>query len=172
MRINNIVKYDLETRAKELKGQDKTLEEISQILTEDAKNPISVSTVYRYFEANEKALVQAIEKSEKLQAKVADAEINTITKRVEIIDEFLTIAEQALSYGDFRAAVMALRGATEAQDSLDERLGKLKAPTNTNNINILNVQEAVSSARELLTSRISGLSSRSREGGVFEQLNG
>ena len=144
MRLNNIVKYNLETRAKALKGEGKTLEEISKILTEEAKTKISVSTVYRYFEANEKAMSQAIEKSDKLKAKVADAEINTITKRVEIIDQFLEISEQALSCGDFRAAVMALRGATEAQDSLDERLGKLKAPTNTNNINILNIQEAIS----------------------------
>lgn len=57
MRINNIIKFDLETQAKELKGQNKTLEEISQILTEEAKNPISISTVYRYFESNEKAMV-------------------------------------------------------------------------------------------------------------------
>ena len=170
MRINNIVKYDLETRAKALKGEGKTLEEISKILSAESKTKISVSTVYRYFEANEKAMIQAIEKSDKLKAKVADAEINTITKRVEIIDEFLTIAEQALSCGDFRAAVMALRGATEAQDSLDERLGKLKGPQPTN-INILNMQEAVSSARELLASRINSISARSGEGGIFEQLN-
>ena len=78
MRINNIIKYDLETRAKNLKGEGKTLEEISKILTEEAKTPISISTIYRYFDSNEKALVQAIEKSNKLQAKVAYAEINTI----------------------------------------------------------------------------------------------
>lgn len=170
MRINHIIKYNLETRAKALKGEGKTLEEISKILSAESKTKISVSTVYRYFEANEKAMIQAIEKNDKLKAKVADAEINTITKRVEIIDEFLTIAEQALSCGDFRAAVMALRGATEAQDSLDERLGKLKGSQPTN-INILNVQEAVSSARELLASRINSISARSGEGGIFEQLN-
>jgi IS30 family transposase len=171
MRLNNIIKYNLETRAKALKGEGKTLEEISKILSAESKTKISVSTVYRYFESNEKAMIQAIEKSDQLKAKVADAEINTITKRVEIIDEFLTIAEQALSCGDFRAAVMALRGATEAQDSLDERLGKLKAPTNTNNINILNMQEAVSSARELLASRISGIAARVGENGYPEQVN-
>jgi len=148
MRINNIIKFDLETQAKELKGEGKTLEEISQTLTEESKTPISLSTVFRYFGSNEKALVQAIEKSDKLQAKIADAEINTITQRVEIIDQFLKISEQALKAGDFRAAVMALRGATEAQDSLDKRLGKLKAPTNTNNINILNIQEQTAHARE------------------------
>lgn len=170
MRINNIIKYNLETRAKALKAEDKTLSEISKILTEEAKTPISVSTVYRYFESNEKSLIQVIEKSDKLKAKVADAEINTITKRVEIIDQFLEISEQALSCGDFRAAVMALRGATEAQDSLDERLGKLKGSQPTN-INILNVQEAVSSARELLASRISGIAARVGENGYPEQVN-
>ncbi len=170
MRINNIIKYNLETRAKALKAEDKTLSEISKILTEEAKTPISVSTVYRYFESNEKSLIQAIEKSDKLKAKVADAEINTITKRVEIIDQFLEISEQALSCGDFRAAVMALRGATEAQDSLDERLGKLKGSQPTN-INILNVQEAVSSARELLASRISSIAARVGENGYPEQVN-
>jgi hypothetical protein len=170
MRINNIIKFDLESRAKDLKGEGKTLEDISQILTEEAKNPISLSTVYRYFDSNEKALVQAIEKSDKLKVKIADAEINTITKRVEIIDQFLEISEQALSCGDFRAAVMALRGATEAQDSLDERLGKLKAPTNTN-INILNIQEAVTSAREVLTSRITSIAARVGEIGDSEQFD-
>ena len=154
MRINNIIKNDLETLAKELKGEGKTLEEISRILTEESKTPISLSTVYRYFDSNEKAIVQAIEKSDKLKAKVADAEINTIIKRVEIIGQFLKISEQALSCGDFRAAVMALRGATEAQDSLDERLGKLKAPTNTNTFNILNIQEQTANARQRFTDAI------------------
>jgi IS30 family transposase len=170
MRVNNIIKHNLETRAKALKGEGKTLEEISKILSAESKTKISVSTVYRYFEANEKAMIQAIEKNDKLKAKVADAEINTITKRVEIIDQFLEISEQALSCGDFRAAVMALRGATEAQDSLDERLGKLKGSQPTN-INILNVQEAVSSARELLASRISGIAARVGENGYPEQVN-
>jgi len=154
MRINNIIKNDLETLAKELKGEGKTLEEISRILTEESKTPISLSTVYRYFDSNEKAIVQAIEKSDKLKAKVADAEINTITKRVEIIDQFLEISEQAISCGDFRTAVMALRGATEAQDNLDERLGKLKAPTNTNTFNILNIKEQTTNARERFTDAV------------------
>jgi len=96
MRINNIIKFDLESRAKDLKGEGKTLEAISQTLTEESQNQISISTVYRYFDSNEKALVQAIEKSDKLKTKVVDAEINTITKRVEIIDHFLEISDQAV----------------------------------------------------------------------------
>ena len=163
MRINNIIKFDLETQAKTLKGAGKTLGEISQVLTKDSKIPISLSSVFRYFDSNENALVQAIEKSDKLRAKVADAEINTITKRVEIIDQFLDISEQAVSCRDFRVAVMALRGATEAQDSLDERLGKLKAPTNTNNINILNIKEQTANARERFNDAVLCMSNRSTE---------
>ncbi len=170
MRINNIVKYNLETRAKALRGEGKTLAEISKTLTAESKKKISVSTIHRYFESNENALAQAIEKSDKLKAKVADAEINTITKRVEIIDKFLEIAEQAQDEGDHRAAILALRGATEAQDSLDELLGRLQPLTA--NVNILNIQEAVTSARELLTSRISSLSSRVGESGNSGQLHG
>jgi hypothetical protein len=130
MRINNIIKFDLETQAKELKGEGKTLEEISQTLTEESKTPISLSTVFRYFGSNEKALVQAIEKSDKLQAKVADAEINTINKRMEVILSLIEIGAEARLEGDRRGAVLALKAATEALHLLDQRLGKL-TPNNT-----------------------------------------
>jgi len=75
----------------------------------------------------------------------------------------LEISEQAISCGDFRAAVMALRGATEAQDSLDERLGKLKAPTNTNTFNILNIQEQTANARERFTDAVLCIATGSAE---------
>jgi hypothetical protein len=65
---------------------------------------------------------------------------------------------------------MALRGATEAQDSLDERLGKLKGPQPTN-INILNIQEAINGAREVLSSRISCISSSFEDGRDSELFN-
>jgi hypothetical protein len=157
MRTNLIVKCNLESRAKDLRGLGKTFPEIASILSEESKEDISQFTVYRYFKSNDCAVSQAIEKNDKLKIKVAETEINTINKRVEIIDTFLEIAGQAQDCGDFKAAIMALRGATEAQDSLDERLGKLKGSPSTN-INILNVQEAVKSAREVLESRLSGIS--------------
>jgi len=130
MRINNIIKYDLETRAKCLKGSGKTLEEISRILTEEVKNPISLSTVYRYFDSNEKAIVQAIEKSDKLKAKVADAEINTINQRMDVILSLIEIGAEARLEGNRRGAVLALRAATDALHKLDEHLGILN-PSNT-----------------------------------------
>jgi hypothetical protein len=148
MKINNIVKLNLEKRAKDLRANGKSFVDIAKVLSEENKVNITKDSAQRYFLSNEKVVAQVIERSDKLKMKVVEAEINTITKRVEIIDQFLEISEQALSCGDFRAAVMALRGATEAQDSLDERLGKLKAPTNTNTFNILNIQEQTTNARE------------------------
>ena len=130
MRINNIIKNDQETLAKELKGEGKTLDEISRILSKEAKTPISLSTVYRYFGSNEKAMVQAIEKSDKLKAKVDDAEISTINQRMDVILSLIEIGAEARLEGDRRGAVLALRAATDALHKLDERLGILK-PSNT-----------------------------------------
>lgn len=163
MKVNNIVKNYLEYRTRELRGAFKSNPEIADALSNESRQPITVSTVFRYFDANEKAVAQAIEKSDKLKVRVADAEIDTINKRVEIIDKFLSIAEHALENNDYRAAVMALNDATKVQDSLDERLGKLKMPTSTNNINILNIREEVKNARELFTSRMAALPAGIRE---------
>jgi len=170
MKINNIVKHSLESRAKDLRAGGKSFPDIAKVLSEENKITITKDSVQRYFLSNEKVVAQVIERSDKLKIKVCEAEINTITKRVEIIDKFLEIAEQALSEGDFRAAVMALRGATEAQDSLDERLGKLKAPTNTN-INILNIQEAIHGARERFMSAISSTIIEDETTDYFGQSN-
>lgn len=122
MRISNIVKYDLETRAKDLKGEGKTLEEISQILTKEAKNPISLSTVYRYFEAHDRSLVQAIEKNDKLKAKVAEAELSTLEHRIDVIEGLLTLAKNASGENTRVKAFVAMN---DALDSLDRRIGRI-----------------------------------------------
>ena len=163
MRINNLVKLNLETRAKELRWESKSMEDIACTLSDESGQTITKSTVYRYFESNDKISAQVIEKNDKLKIKVVDAEINTIEKRISIIDSLLKIAEQAQECGDLRAAVLALRAATEAQDSLDNRLGKLKAPSNTNNINILNIQEEINGAREQFIRSIIGSNAESEE---------
>jgi len=170
MKINNIVKHNLESRAKDLRAGGNSFAAIAKVLSVEDKVNITKDSVQRYFLSNEKAVAQVVERSDKLKMKVCEAEINTITKRVEIIDQFLVISEEALSCGDFRAAVMALRGATEAQDSLDERLGKLKTPTNTN-INILNIQEAIHGARERFMSAISSTITEEETTDYFGQSN-
>jgi predicted transcriptional regulator len=163
MRINNVVKFNLETEAKELRWKGKSLGDIAGILSDELGKSVTKSAVFRYFEANDKAISQVVETNDKLKVKVAETEINTIEKRLEIIDSLLKIAEQAQECGDLRAAVLALRAATEAQDSLDSRLGKLKAPSNTNNINILTIQEEINGARESFIRSIIGSNAVSEE---------
>jgi len=163
MRVNNIIKFNLETRAKELRWESKSMEDIACTLSEESGQQITKSTVFRYFESNDKIAAQLIEKNDKLKIKVIETEINTVEKRIEIIDSLLKIAEQAQECGDLRAAVLALRAATEAQDSLDSRLGKLKAPSNTNNINILTIQEAIHGARESFIRSITGSDAEGEE---------
>jgi hypothetical protein len=163
MKVNNIVKNDLEYRAIELRGAQRSNSEVAEALSIESKEPISISSVFRYFAAHDIAAAQAVQKSDKLKVRLADAEIDTINSRVTIIDKFISIAEHALHQNDCRAAVMALNGATKAQDSLDERLGKLKTPTPANNINILNIREEVKNARDLFASRNFELSTGSSE---------
>lgn len=169
MRINNIVKLSLESRAKELRGEGKSLEEIASILSSEAGQMVTRSSVYRYFASNDKAAAQVIEKTDKLKAKLIETEINTINQRLGIINSLIKTAEKAYEDGDSRAAVLAYRAATEAQDSLDKRLGKLKAPAT--NINVFNIQEAAISAREKLTSGIASIAARSGEIRDSEQFN-
>jgi hypothetical protein len=165
MRINTIIKLNLETRAKELRWESKSIEDIASILSKESGEQVTKSATYRYFESNDKIAAQVIEKNDKLKIKVIETEINTISKRLEIIDGLLKIAEQAQESGDLRAAILALRAATEAQDSLDNRLGKLKTPSNTNSINILNIQEGINGARESFISSIITANTSSEESG-------
>jgi len=108
MRVNNIIKFNLETRAKELRWESKSMEDIACTLSEESGQQITKSTVFRYFESNDKIAAQLIEKNDKLKIKVIETEINTVEKRIEIIDSLLKIAEQAQECGDLRAAVVSL----------------------------------------------------------------
>ena len=168
MRVNTIIKLNLETRAKELRWESKSIEDIASILSEESGEQITKSATYRYFESHDKIAAQVIEKNDKLKIKVVETEINTINKRLEIVEALLKIAEVAQGQDDLRGAILALRAATEAQDSLDNRLGKLKAPSNTNSINILNIQDGINGAREQFIRAIIGSNADSEESEDFE----
>lgn len=122
MRINGIIKNDLETQAKALKAEGRTLEDISKILTDISKKTISVSTVHRYFESNKIAAVQVVEKQDKLKAKIVEAEISTIEQRIEVIEGLLELAKGA--EGE-QTRVKAFQAVNDALDSLDRRIGRL-----------------------------------------------
>lgn len=125
MRINHIIKYKLESRAIDLKGTEKALEEIASILSSESKQQITKSTVFRYFEANEHSTIQAIEKHDNLRARIAEAEISTIEGRLKVIDGLMKLAgNQEVNE---RIRIRAYSVATKALDSLDIRLGKLSS---------------------------------------------
>jgi intein-encoded DNA endonuclease-like protein len=140
MRINTVIKLDLETRAKELKGLGKSFEDISKILSSESKQNVSKSSIFRYFNGNERAAAQAIEKSDKLKVKIAEAEISTIEQRLRVIKGLLDISESA-EFDNIR--VNAFKAANEALDSLDTRLGKLRpnSQVTLNNITMNKVSE-------------------------------
>ena len=130
MKINNIVKLNLETRAKDLRANGKSFAAIAKVLSHENKITITKDSVQRYFLADTDAKAQVIERSDKLKKKIVDAEISTINQRMEVILSLIEIGAEARLEGDRRGAVLALRAATDALHKLDEHLGILN-PSNT-----------------------------------------
>lgn len=138
-RTNNIVKFHLESRARELYSQEISLSDIASVLSSESKQNISKLTVFRYFETESKTKVAVIEKKAELQLAVTEAEISTIEDRQTVIKGLLTIAANSENEHN---KILAFRTATEALDSLDKRLGKLTTNSGiTNNINVLKLSE-------------------------------
>jgi hypothetical protein len=169
MATNKIIKFNLESSATALKGSGKTYEEIASVLSKESKNTITLSSVFRFFESNGKAIAGAIAKNEILQVKIAEAEIDTVLKRYTLIDKMISLAERASDAGEFNAAQAALRGVNEVYKGLDDRIFKLNPPKTTTDLNIFTMQEQVNAARADVTSRVNSVTVRLRERGVLPQ---
>jgi len=169
MATNKIIKFNLENRAIDLKGEGKSYEDIANILSEDSKNKITSSSVFRFFESRDVAVAQAISKNDKLQAKVADIQINTVNKRYDLVDKLIALSARAEAAGEFHAAQSALRGANEVYKGLDDRIFKLNPPKQTTEVNIVTIQEQVNAARADVSSRVDSITVRLRERGVLQQ---
>ncbi len=137
MAINKIIKFKLESQAIALREDGRTFDEIATILTEDSKQTISKSNVFRYFNSHEKAMAVAIGNNPELSEKAAEAEINTITDRLEDIKFLSDLALDAKHAGDFRAASLAMKIKCDARDGLDRRLGRIT--NNGSNVTINNI---------------------------------
>jgi len=124
MIINKIVELGLQQRTKELREKNKSVREIAAVLTEESKQEISYQSVQRYFSAEKRQHKDLIEKKENLQAKVVEAEIDTITRRHKIFDRLERIADKAEKDGIDKTVIEALKVQISALDSLDKRLGR------------------------------------------------
>ena len=70
MKINNIVKHNLESRAKDLRAGGNSFAAIAKVLSVEDKVNITKDSVQRYFLSNEKAVAHVVERSDKLKMKV------------------------------------------------------------------------------------------------------
>ena len=122
MAINKIEKLQLESKAVSLREKGNTFDEIAKRLTEDSKQPITKSTVFRFFESYEKTKAELLERQEALKVKYVEADISTIEDRQKVIKGLLAIATSAM---EDRDRVAAYKEANVALESLDKRLGKI-----------------------------------------------
>lgn len=157
MTKNKVVSLSLESRAITLRSNSKTYREIAEVLSEESKQQISHSAVKRYFDSREQAKIQAVEKSDKLQAKVAEAEINTITEAMACIDELKKICKSAQDEGDNRTAIQAIDKIYTGLDIINKVLGKYQSAPQVQ----FNFQEVnVSATREKIAGRINSIAAK------------
>jgi len=81
----------------------------------------------------------AVEKSNKLKAKVAEAEINTLTEAMACIDELKKICKASQEEGDNRTAIQAIDKIYTGLDIVNKVLGKYKVslPESNCGVNIM-----------------------------------
>lgn len=129
---NKIIKYKLELRAKELFFENKILNEIASILSEESGHKIAISAVQRYFASNNQVRQGLIERQEDQKVRTTELILDTVQARHEIIKEIRELAAQAKNDKDIRTALMGLDKAVNALDSLDKRLGHFMPDTQVN----------------------------------------
>lgn len=159
MKINKLVKLGKESRAVDLRGQDRSHSEIANILSEETGEKISTSSVQRFFASREQAKIQAVEKSDKLKAKVAEAEINTIDEAMACIDDLKDICDTAKGEGDLKTAILAIDKIYAGLDIINKVLGKYQTSPQVQ----FNFQEVnIDATRDKITRRINSIAARAR----------
>lgn len=129
MIINKIIKLGLEGRVNGLK-ENHSEREIASLLSTESNQKITQSCVHRYLALQERTHKDLIEKKENLQAKIIEAEIDTIAKRNKIVERLERIADKAEEQGISKTVIEALKIQIAALDSLDKRLGRFTESKN------------------------------------------
>jgi hypothetical protein len=130
MKVNIIIKHGLTKRAAELRAQEMSFDKIAGKLTEETGITITDSSVQRYFASMEKQVKIAVSKSETLQAKVIEGEIDALATRKKIIDGLIELAGKS---GEDRDRIAAYKEANTALDSYYKALGKFSPDSEVNN---------------------------------------
>lgn len=162
MAINKITKFNLESRAIELRGllgNGKSHAEIARILSEESNHKITTSSVQRFFASREQAVVQAAEKSDKLKAKVAEAEINTIDEAMACVDELKDICDKAKEAGDYRTAIQAIDKIFAGLDIVNKVLGKYQTDPLVQ-VNNYHQEVNIAAVRDKVTRRVNSIATK------------
>lgn len=158
MAINKIIKYNLESRASELKNENNSFISISEILSSETTHKITASSVQRYFKSIELDQVRLVEKNDKLKAKVVEAEINTINECLNCIVTLKDICDVAKKAGNTKDAIQAIDKIYTGLDMLNKVQGKYPAGGPQVQFNFQEVN--VDATRDKITSRINSIASR------------
>ena len=157
MAINKIVKQGVESRAVLLYEKYKSYDKVAKGLSEVLGEPITKSTVQRYFATRDQEKQRAVEKSDQLKAKIAEAEINTVQGCLKCIEDLQDICKDAKEAGDLKTAILAIDSIYKGLDMLNKVLGKYQT-LQQNQFNFMEVN--LDGARERIISRIAGIASR------------
>jgi predicted transcriptional regulator len=125
MNQNIISKLNLEPRISDMKRENLSERDIAQTLSKESNQTITRSAVHRYLSANVRLCQEVVEVNNKMKVKVAEAELDTIEARHELIDKIRDLGDKAESNGDLKTALYAVSQSLAALESLDKRLGKL-----------------------------------------------
>jgi len=129
---NRIIKYRLEIRARELFFENKTEQQIADILSRESGYLINRSSVYRYIKKSRFIKQGLIERQETQKIRTKELVLDTVQARHEIINELRALAMQAKNEKDIKTALMGLDRAVSALDSLDKRMGNFMPDTQVN----------------------------------------
>lgn len=157
MKINKVIQCDMETRALELRAQNKSLRQIAKSLSDEAKESISYGSVKNYFDAYDADKSRVAEKKDKLMEKVVEEEINTIVEVRTNIEELREISRLAKEAGDYRTAANALDKIYGGLEIINKMLGKYQTTPQVQ----FNFQEVnIDATRDKVVSRINGIAAR------------
>ena len=120
--MQKIVKYGLESRARDLKRQEIPVRDIARILSDESGQKLSHGTVSNFFISDIKTITGLKESTARLKEVEVRTTLSTIEKRNKLIEILFNLAENAEHES---TRVNACRVAKEVLESLDKRTGDI-----------------------------------------------
>lgn len=132
MARSKLSKLCLESKAADMSKNGMSSYEIAKALSSEARQTISADSVQRYLKTLENDKKEVVEKSDKLKAKIVEAEINTVEEAMYCVNTLKWICEEARESKDYHVLIQAIGKIYPALDVINKVLGKYQVlPQNT-----------------------------------------